>query len=69
MKDILKIVAINIKKERLKQGLTQENLAFKAGLHTNYIGLIERRKRSVTVVSLQKIAEALNVEIIKLLKD
>ncbi|MDR3306714.1 MAG: helix-turn-helix transcriptional regulator [Endomicrobium sp.] len=64
---ILHTIAINVKKERFNKNLTQEDLAYKAGLHPNYIGLIERQKRNVSVLALSKIAKALGVKLTSLL--
>jgi transcriptional regulator with XRE-family HTH domain len=67
MGNILKIVAINVRKYRLSKKLTQEELAEKSELHINYIGLIERQKRNVSILALNKIAKSLNVDIKQLL--
>lgn len=42
---------------------SQEELAFNAGVHRTYIGMIERAEKNVTILSLEKIAKALNVPI------
>lgn len=42
------IVGNNIKKYRKKLGISQEELAEKAGLHRTYIGSIERGERNIT---------------------
>lgn len=68
MNNILSTIAINIKKERQKQRLSQEELAEKANLHPNYIGLIERQQRNISILALEKIAKALNVSITEILK-
>ena len=60
--DIYKIFANNVKKNRLKQSLSQEELAFKAGLHRTYISDIEREKRSISLGNIQKIYIALEIE-------
>jgi transcriptional regulator with XRE-family HTH domain len=41
--------------------LSQEELAYEAGLDRTYISQVERRKRNVTIVVLAKIAHALKV--------
>ncbi|MCK5594720.1 helix-turn-helix transcriptional regulator [bacterium] len=47
---------------RLTKGLTQEGLAEKAGLHSTYIGIIERGKQSASLDTIEKLADALGVE-------
>jgi len=66
---ILGIVARNIRSQRHSLGVSQEELADLAGVHRTYIGMIERSEKNVTVLSLEKIAKALNVSVDVLLKD
>lgn len=63
------IVGNNIKKYRKKLGISQEELAEKAGLHRTYIGGIERGERNITLDSLQVIALALDVAPIELIVE
>ena len=51
-----------LKRIRLKKGLTQENLADKAGLHFTYIGQAERGLRNVTLETLCKLSRALKIK-------
>ena len=55
----------NIKKYRELKGLTQQQLADKAGISMNYIAKIESKKmqRGFTIVVLGRIADALNIDI------
>ena len=57
------IIRINIKKYREAKGMTLQELADKAGLTMNYIAKIESEKmqRGFSVVSLGKIADALEI--------
>lgn len=55
------IVALNIRQLRKQQGLSQEELAEKCGLHRTYIGAIERSERNITLETLEKLAKSLNV--------
>ena len=48
---------------RKENGLSQEQLAFKADLHRTYIGMIERAEKNITLVNIEKIAHALQVDI------
>ena len=49
-----------VRAERMKQNLSQENLASKAGVHRTYIGMIERAEKNITLENIEKIANALN---------
>ena len=53
---------------RKEKNLSQEELADKALLHRTYIGMIERAEKNLTLTNIEKIAKALGVEIIDLLK-
>ena len=46
---------------RTERRWTQEQLAGKAGLHSTYIGGIERGERNLTLVNLSKLAKAFSV--------
>ena len=59
---ILKKFGKKVREERLKQNLSQEKLAEKAGLHRTYIGMIERGEKNITLTNIVKIASALNLE-------
>lgn len=63
MIDINEVVCKNIRHFREESGLTQEKLAFKSGLHRAYIGQIERGEKNIGLTNLQKLAEALNIDI------
>jgi transcriptional regulator with XRE-family HTH domain len=65
---IIKIFGDNVRKERLKKGLSQEDFAEISGFHRTYIGMLERAERNITLSNLERIAKALNIEIAELLK-
>jgi transcriptional regulator with XRE-family HTH domain len=52
-----------VKQERLKRGLSQEDLADKAGVHRTYIGMIERAEKNITLENIEKIAIALGISV------
>lgn len=52
----------NLVRARKSAGLTQEELAFRAGLHRTEIGLLERRMRVPRIDTLAKLAGAIGVE-------
>lgn len=51
---------------RIKAGYSQEEFAFKAYLDRTYISDIERGERNVSIEVVEKIAEALELEITNL---
>ncbi len=55
------IVARNLRVLRKQNGLSQEELAFQAGINRNYVGQIEREEKSPTVDMVEKLASALGV--------
>ena len=57
-----------VREIRKEKGLSQEELAHKADLHRTYIGMIERAEKNITLVNIEKIANALEVEIANLIK-
>jgi len=58
-----------VRAERLKQNLSQEELASKAGVHRTYIGMIERAEKNITLGNIEKIARALKININEMLTD
>lgn len=68
-KDIKEIFKNNLRFYRLKRSLTQEELAEKADLSDKYISDLERGQFSPSLDKLQKIAESLDIETYKLLKE
>lgn len=66
--EILKRFGDTVRDVRKQKNLSQEELADKAGLHRTYIGMIERAEKNITLLNIAKIARALELEIIQLLK-
>ncbi|MFA6595900.1 MAG: helix-turn-helix transcriptional regulator [Bacilli bacterium] len=61
--DILKKFGVKVRDLRKQKNLSQEDLADKAGLHRTYIGMIERAEKNITLLNIEKIANALEVSI------
>lgn len=61
-----KIVGLKIKEIRKSKGWTQEQLAETASIHYSYIGGIERGERNISLETLQKIIDALEVSAVEL---
>ena len=60
--DIKKVFGTNLKKYRTKKGWSQERFAEMCGLHRTYISDIECFQRNVSIINVQKIADALGVD-------
>lgn len=58
-----------VREERTKRNLSQEELAFKAGIHRTYVGMIERAEKNITLSNIAKIADALNLKICDLFDE
>ena len=52
-----------VREERVKLGLSQEELASRAGVHRTYIGMLERAEKNITLENIQKVCKALNLRI------
>jgi len=56
-----------VRELRLERGLSQEELAAKAGLHRTAISFIEIAKRSSTLETVERLARALRVQPVDLM--
>lgn len=52
-----------VREIRTQKGLSQEQLASLADVHRTYIGMIERAEKNITLININKIAEALGVDL------
>ena len=66
--DLKEIMAINLRRLRHDQDVTQEELAARAGLSMRYVGSIERARVSASVSVLGRIAAALHVDPCELIR-
>jgi transcriptional regulator with XRE-family HTH domain len=66
--DMRKLVGRNVRRFRLKKGLTQEELAVLSGFGQQYISGLENGLRNPTIVSIYEIAKALGVPYLDLLR-
>ncbi len=62
------MVGKEFRKARQNAGLSQEELAHRAGLHRTYISLLERSKKSPTLDAFFRICNALDISPAKLMK-
>ena len=57
------LVAWNLRRVRVKRALSQERLAFDAGVDRSYLGGLERQEENPTVDVLDRLASALSIPI------
>jgi transcriptional regulator with XRE-family HTH domain len=62
------LVAWNLRRIRVKRGLSQERLAYDAEVDRSYVGGLERREENPTVDVLDRIAKTLGVSIVEFFK-
>lgn len=60
---LLKEFGTKIQTLRKSLGMSQEELAFKAGFHRTYIGMIERAERNITLSNMKRLADALEINL------
>lgn len=67
MLELCQLIGMRIRERRKELKLTQEQLAEKADMDYRSIGAIERGERNITIESLSKVANALDVSVSYLL--
>lgn len=68
MSDIAKIVGNRIRNLRADQGLSQEELAYRAGVSPSHIGKLERGEKNPSLSSIEKMTNALGITLEDLFK-
>ena len=66
--DMRVLVGENVRKVRLKRGLTQERFAEKSGFSQQYLSSLERGRRNPTIITLYELAQALGVSHVELIE-
>jgi transcriptional regulator with XRE-family HTH domain len=66
--DMRKLVGRNVRRARLRKGLTQEKFAEISGFSQQYISGLEQGRRNPTVVTVYEIATALGVSHLELMR-
>ncbi|WP_026623915.1 helix-turn-helix domain-containing protein [Eggerthia catenaformis] len=59
---------LKVKELRMLEHISQEELAFRCQLSKNYVSDVERGRRNVSLKSIEKFANGLNVEVKELFK-
>lgn len=65
---LLKNIGARVRDIRKEKGFSQEQLGELAGVHYSYIGAVERGEKNFTMTTLGKIAAALKVDVLELLR-
>lgn len=66
---ILKSIGAKIKSSRLKKGIRQNEVAYRCNFDKSSYSNIEAGKRNITLITLFKIAHALEVDVSQLIED
>jgi transcriptional regulator with XRE-family HTH domain len=67
--DVRLALGIALRTLRVARGLSQERLAEVAGVHPRYVSDIERGRRNVGIVNLDRLAGALGVDLPTLMTE
>ncbi len=68
-RNVRQIFGQNLRRKRETLGISQEDLAEKAGLHRTYIGSVERAERNVSIDNMERLAVAVDSTIEQLLES
>ena len=67
--NLQKTLGRNLRAYRTKRGLSQEQFAELLGVHRTYMGGVERGERNLTLRSVERIAQRIDVDPLTLLRD
>jgi len=67
--ELQRIVGRNLRRYRLERGYSQEAFADFMGVHRTYMGGVERGERNLTLRTLEKIADFLEIDPRELLDE
>jgi transcriptional regulator with XRE-family HTH domain len=62
---LVKRIGERIRRLRKEMDLSQEQLAERSGLHTNYVGQVERGEKNLTLETLEKVVRGLDIALEK----
>ena len=64
--DVRERFGFAVKERREELGLTQEDLAERAGIHRTYLSDVERGSRNLSLVNIERLAAALSLRMSEL---
>ena len=53
----------NLRQAREAKGWSQEEMAFRCGVHRTYVGAVERGEYNVTILTLRRLTKALGISL------
>lgn len=66
--DLQKTLGRNLRRYREAKNTSQEDFAHELGFHRTYMGAIERGERNLSLRSVERLAQQLEIDPIELLK-
>jgi transcriptional regulator with XRE-family HTH domain len=67
VEDVLARFGEQLRRVRTRVGISQERLAELAGLHRTYVSSVERGLRNISLLNIDKLADALEVPLTSLM--
>jgi transcriptional regulator with XRE-family HTH domain len=67
--ELQRVVGRNLRAYRQARGLSQEAFAEVVGVHRTYMGGLERGERNLTLKSVERIAERIDVDPLTLMSE
>lgn len=67
--DLQKTLGRNVRRHRESKGMSQEDFAHGLGFHRTYLGAVERGERNLSLRSVERLANQLQVDPRSLLVD
>ena len=67
--DVVGLLGAAIRERRTVLRISQEELAMRCGLHRSYLSDVERGARNPSIKTIERIAHALHVPVVKLFED
>jgi transcriptional regulator with XRE-family HTH domain len=69
LSDVLERFGKRLREVRERVGVSQEKLAEMSGLHRTYVSSVERGKRNISLLNIERLAGALEVPMAELMPD
>jgi XRE family transcriptional regulator, regulator of sulfur utilization len=66
--ELMKIIGDRLRNVRKERGLSQEELADRAGLHFTFVGKVERGEQNATLETIEKMTSSLGISLEQLFR-